>query len=79
VVDNLYNSSVEALNRIELISGKRPSFYKADVTDPAALEDVFSKHPGISSVIHFAALKVRVGPLLNCRVHPGAAGRVCVY
>jgi len=57
VVDNLYNSSEEALNRIELISGKRPTFYSADVTDEAQLEEVFCKNPGIDSVIHFAALK----------------------
>lgn len=59
VVDNLYNSSEEALNRIELISGKRPTFCSADVTDRTALDIVFTKHPGIDAVIHFAALKVR--------------------
>ncbi|KAF8241874.1 UDP-glucose 4-epimerase [Wilcoxina mikolae CBS 423.85] len=57
VVDNLYNSSEEALNRIELIAGTRPTFYNVDVTDSTALDDVFTKHPGIDSVIHFAALK----------------------
>ncbi|KAI5806004.1 NAD(P)-binding protein, partial [Pyronema omphalodes] len=57
VIDNLYNSSEEALNRIQLISGKRPTFYKVDVTDAEQLEAVFEKHPGIDSVIHFAALK----------------------
>ncbi|KAF8538878.1 hypothetical protein BDD12DRAFT_126372 [Trichophaea hybrida] len=57
VVDNLYNSSQEALNRIELIAGTRPTFYNVDVTDSTALNDVFAKHPGIGSVIHFAALK----------------------
>lgn len=57
VVDNLYNASPEALNRIELICGKKPQFYDVDMTDQKALEDVFSKHPSIDSVIHFAALK----------------------
>lgn len=60
IVDNLYNSSEEALHRIELLSGKRPTFYNVDVTDSAALEKVFEKHPEIDSVIHFAALKVRI-------------------
>lgn len=59
IVDNLYNSSKVALDRIELICGKRPVFYQVDVTDEAALDDVFAKHPAIDSVIHFAALKVR--------------------
>lgn len=57
IVDNLYNASEESINRIELITGKRPAFYKVDITDERALEDVFQKHPGIDSVIHFAALK----------------------
>ena len=47
------------MNRIELICGRRPAFYNADVTDEAALDAVFVKHPEIDSVIHFAALKVR--------------------
>ena len=59
IVDNLYNSSKVALDRIELISGRRPHFYEVDITNEAALDDVFSKHPAIDSVIHFAALKVR--------------------
>ncbi|EOO01135.1 hypothetical protein UCRPA7_3366 [Phaeoacremonium minimum UCRPA7] len=77
IVDNLYNSSKVALDRIELICGKRPAFYQVDVTDEAALDDVFSKHPDIDSVIHFAALKA-VGesseiPLEYYRVNVGGS------
>lgn len=57
IVDNLYNSSEVALDRIELICGRRPIFHKVDVTNEAALDAVFSAHPAIDSVIHFAALK----------------------
>jgi UDP-glucose 4-epimerase len=57
IVDNLYNSSEEVINRIELICGKRPAFYKLDITDEAALDKVFDDHPDIDNVIHFAALK----------------------
>ena len=46
------------LNRIELICGKRPEFFKLDVTDEAAFDKLFENHPKIDSVIHFAALKV---------------------
>lgn len=60
IADNLYNSSEEVLNRIELICGKRPDFARLDVKDEEAFDDVFSKHPDIDSVIHFAALKVRL-------------------
>lgn len=59
IVDNLYNSSEEVLNRIQLICGKKPKFYNVDVTDEEGLDRVFKKHPEIDSVIHFAALKVR--------------------
>ncbi|ORY58031.1 uncharacterized protein BCR38DRAFT_353251 [Pseudomassariella vexata] len=57
IVDNLYNSSEVALDRIELICGKRPIFYKVDVTKEDELDKVFATHPAIDSVIHFAALK----------------------
>ncbi|CAI6082597.1 hypothetical protein V2G26_005492 [Clonostachys chloroleuca] len=77
IVDNLYNSSEVALDRIELISGRRPHFYKVDITDEKGLDDVFSKHPEIDSVIHFAALKA-VGesgeiPLEYYRVNVGGS------
>lgn len=58
IVDNLYNSSDEVLNRMELICGKKPDFVNLDVTDEAAFDRVFKAHPDIDSVIHFAALKV---------------------
>jgi len=45
------------LNRIELISGKRPSFYNVDITDEPGMDKVFDDHPDIDNVIHFAALK----------------------
>jgi len=75
IVDSLYNSSKVAVDRIELLSGKRPHFYQVDITDKAGLDDVFKKHPEIDSVIHFAALKA-VGesgeiPLEYYRVNVG--------
>lgn len=59
IVDNGYNASEECLNRIELITGKRPAFHSLDITDETALDKAFAAHPDIDSVIHFAALKVR--------------------
>ncbi|KAK4544877.1 hypothetical protein LTR36_003781 [Oleoguttula mirabilis] len=57
IVDNLYNSSDEVLNRIQLICGKKPEYYQCDITDEKKLDEVFDKHPDIDNVIHFAALK----------------------
>ncbi len=56
VVDNLYNAKLSVLDRIEEITGKRPSFYQIDVCDEEALEEVFAKHR-IEATIHFAGYK----------------------
>ncbi|CAG9213329.1 UDP-glucose 4-epimerase GalE [Burkholderia vietnamiensis] len=56
IVDNLVNSKVEAVRRIERITGKTPAFHQVDVCDQAALAKVFDAHP-ITGTIHFAALK----------------------
>ncbi|CAD6502294.1 BgTH12-02532 [Blumeria graminis f. sp. triticale] len=75
IVDSLYNSSKVALDRIELLCGRRPEFYQVDITDEEALSKVFATHLDIQSVIHFAALKA-VGesteiPLEYYRVNVG--------
>ncbi|KAL9101989.1 MAG: hypothetical protein Q9163_002818 [Psora crenata] len=57
IADNLYNSSEEVINRIELICGKRPEFYNVDIRKQEDFDKVFDAHPDIDSVIHFAALK----------------------
>ncbi|KAI4123593.1 MAG: hypothetical protein LQ347_006086 [Umbilicaria vellea] len=57
IADNLYNASQEAINRIELICGKRSEFYNIDITEEAGFDKIFKEHPDIDSVIHFAALK----------------------
>lgn len=56
VVDNLYNSCEEALKRVQKITGKTLTFYKADILDKEALTEIFKKE-SIDSVIHFAGLK----------------------
>lgn len=56
ILDNLCNSKVEVLDRIEEITGKRPSFYEVDLLDPVGTERVFKENT-IEAVIHFAGLK----------------------
>lgn len=56
VIDNLYNSSEEALRRVEKITGKTVTFYNADVRDRKVVEEIFTTHK-IDWVIHFAGLK----------------------
>ncbi|WP_242145093.1 MULTISPECIES: UDP-glucose 4-epimerase GalE [unclassified Bacillus cereus group] len=56
VVDNLSNSSEEAINRVKEITGKSFQFYKEDVLNREALDMIFEEHT-IEAVIHFAGLK----------------------
>ena len=56
VVDNLSNSSVEALNRVQEITRKPLTFVEGDIRDQLILEQIFSEHK-IDAVIHFAGLK----------------------
>lgn len=63
VVDNLYNASEKALDRVREITGKDLKFYKADIRDKKAMDDVFEKEE-IESVIHFARLKA-VGSIMR--------------
>src|SRR5690606_16980360 len=56
VVDNLSNSCIEAIKRVEMLSGKKITFYENDIRDKEALERIFKKED-IDAVIHFAGLK----------------------
>lgn len=56
VVDNLYNASEKALERVKQITGKDLRFYKVDIRDKEGLNEVFDKED-VESVIHFAGLK----------------------
>jgi UDP-glucose 4-epimerase len=57
IVDNLSNSTIEAVEGIARITGVRPHFEKADCCDREAVAAIFTKYPGIAAVIHFAASK----------------------
>jgi UDP-glucose 4-epimerase len=56
VFDNLSNSRIEAVRRVEQITGKRVPIVVGDVCDPQALREAFATH-AIEAVIHFAGLK----------------------
>ena len=57
VIDNLSNSEEFVLKGIEQITGKMPIFYNADCAHANNLSRIFSEHPDIEAVIHFAAYK----------------------
>ena len=55
VLDNLSNSSEKSLERVESLTGKKVTFYKADILDREILGERFAKE-SIDSCIHFAGL-----------------------
>lgn len=57
LLDNFCNSDRSVLNGIEAITGQKPLLHEIDLCDGPALDAFFSSCPGISAVIHFAALK----------------------
>ena len=57
VVDNLYNANKKSLEVVERVTGKKVTFYEADIRDEAKLDEIFEKEGNIFGVIHFAGLK----------------------
>ncbi len=56
VLDNLANSSLESLRRVERICGKAAIFIEGDIRDRALLDSIFARY-SIQAVLHFAGLK----------------------
>ena len=56
VVDNLANSKLEALRRVEALTGRSLTFHQIDLLDQAGLDGVFASDH-FDAVIHFAGLK----------------------
>ena len=76
IVDNLSNSSIDVLDGIAEIVGRKPDFANVDCGNFMDLDQVFKQYPDIEGVIHFAASKA-VGesvekPLLYYRNNLGS-------
>ena len=76
IVDNLINSSIDVLDGIAAIVGRKPDFANIDCGNVTDLDNVFKNYPDIVGVIHFAASKA-VGesvekPLLYYRNNIGS-------
>ena len=56
IADNLSNSRVEVLDRIERLAGRHPAFARTDLRDAPAVNELFARY-SIDTVIHFAGLK----------------------
>lgn len=56
IIDNLSNSKIDVVDKIEKITGIRPKFYLGDVCDKVILNKIFEENK-IDAVIHFAGYK----------------------
>lgn len=56
VLDNLSNSKLDGLQRVEKITGKTAQFVRGDIRDEGLLASLFSSN-SFSAVMHFAGLK----------------------
>ena len=56
IVDNLCNSNLACLERVQKIAGKEVAFHNVDIRDKEGLAAVFAQH-SVGAVIHFAGLK----------------------
>ncbi len=70
IVDNLSNSRVRVIDRLESLCGKRPQFIHGDIRDAALLDRIFADHP-IQAVVHFAPR--RPGDIAQCWADPTLA------
>ena len=56
IIDNLFNSKIEVLDKIATLTGIKPEFHKIDILDLAGMRELFQSHD-FEAVIHFAGLK----------------------
>ena len=65
IIDNLSNSNINVLDRIQKITGQRPIFENFDLCDAKKTNFFLKKHNDIKAVIHFAAFKAVGESVLN--------------
>ncbi|WP_409297428.1 UDP-glucose 4-epimerase GalE [Pseudomonas sp. KCJK8993] len=80
ILDNLCNSSMLSIERVQQLTAKTPVFIQGDVCDRAILDHVFATHK-IDAVLHFAGLKA-VGesvrqPLAYYQTNVGGSVTLC--
>ena len=57
-IDDNSRSEIEAIERVQNITGKKVKNYTTNLCDLAATKDIFFENPGITGIIHFAAYKL---------------------
>ncbi len=64
IVDNLYNSEADVVDKIHMITGVKPLLEVFDLCDQVKLDSFIQRNRDISAIIHFAAYKA-VGESVN--------------
>jgi UDP-glucose 4-epimerase len=57
IIDNLENSTIDVLDGITRITGRKPQFFQIDLKDKKSVHDFFATHQDLDGIIHFAANK----------------------
>ena len=57
IIDDLSNTTIDVLEKITSITGKKPLFENLDLKHKSSIQNFFAKHKNIKGVIHFAASK----------------------
>lgn len=57
IADNLSNSTIDSIQRIESITGIKPDFIKADLSNMEQCDALFKSNNDIEGIINFAAYK----------------------
>ena len=57
IIDNLCNSQLSVLTRLQELCNREIRFYNLDIRSDLDLEKVFLENKGIEAILHFAALK----------------------
>lgn len=57
LIDNFYNSDPKVIEKLKKLTGRDLIFYEGDCNDLGLINNIFTEHPNIKGVIHFAAYK----------------------
>ena len=64
IIDNLYNSEADVVDKIQMITGVKPHLEVLDLCNQDKLDSFIQRNRDISAIIHFAAYKA-VGESVN--------------
>ena len=65
IIDDLSNSSIDVLKRIEKITNTSPDFFKLDLTNSSSVEEFFAKNNNSIKIYNHWPMRDDMGGLLS--------------